>query len=586
VKYFSLLILFGLVGCWEKRDAYKGAPEVANFVLIGDNDQSFELNRNGDVKAVAFVSAASGCPVLRKYYEEIEKISADYAGQIRFYYIDPQNEYPTDEFNKEKSDFKISIPTLFDPTQEVSRILGFTRSTEVAVVETGKMRLVYRGAIDDRVDYSGEANKAKQTFLRDNLQRIIKGEPVVHDHAAPKGCAISYDKVAPEYFSHVKGIIDKKCVMCHAPNGASPDLSTPEKVKNWSAMIRDVLLMKLMPPYSFDARYGPYEFISEGVVTASEQKAIFAWIRGEQKIGRPDSKAREVKIQRPWLRKFNFDMPLPGFAEKIPANGNQPFRYFQAYGPAQKDFYITAVLFAAEPRRAFGHFRLLVLSEPLEKLREAGDLHQQLYRGVSPYMTGKVGWIPKSAGANVPTREILPEGTGMLVRKGDYLVFDSHLRTTGKPETVSGSAKLQTQEVSRKLKTLHLQYVAQGEMVLPAGGRNLKFSKEVEIQQDMDLYRVVLHEHLRGIAGKISATTPDGKTRILLSVPHFNPDGLDKFTFVKPVFLPKGTKVLLEGVFDNSKYLARNPNPAVDVRWGPDYEKEEMLGTELYFTER
>jgi hypothetical protein len=45
-----------------------------------------------------------------------------------------------------------------------------------------------------------------------------------------------------------------------------------------------------------------------------------------------------------------------------------------------------------------------------------------------------------------------------------------------------------------------------------------------------------------------------------------------------PRLLPKGTKLLWTGYFDNSANNPRNPDPKAEVRWGEQSWEEMMVG--------
>jgi hypothetical protein len=67
----------------------------------------------------------------------------------------------------------------------------------------------------------------------------------------------------------------------------------------------------------------------------------------------------------------------------------------------------------------------------------------------------------------------------------------------------------------------------------------------------------------------MTATLPNRSTRGLLWIDDWNPAWLDVYFFKSPVRLPKGTRIDVEIVYDNSKENRRNPkSPPARVRWG------------------
>ena len=73
---------------------------------------------------------------------------------------------------------------------------------------------------------------------------------------------------------------------------------------------------------------------------------------------------------------------------------------------------------------------------------------------------------------------------------------------------------------------------------------------------DMEALWIFPHMHMIGKEIKITATLPDGTVRTLLCIDDWDFNWQDIYEFAKPVRLPKGTRLTLTGVHDNS---ADNP---------------------------
>jgi hypothetical protein len=97
---------------------------------------------------------------------------------------------------------------------------------------------------------------------------------------------------------------------------------------------------------------------------------------------------------------------------------------------------------------------------------------------------------------------------------------------------------------------------------------------EVTFDRDTELVWMSPHMHLRGRDMTATLIYPDGKTNILLSVPHYDFNWqLNYHTSVK---VPKGSKLRIDAHFDNSANNPFNPNPNTTVHWG-DQSWEEMM---------
>jgi len=77
---------------------------------------------------------------------------------------------------------------------------------------------------------------------------------------------------------------------------------------------------------------------------------------------------------------------------------------------------------------------------------------------------------------------------------------------------------------------------------------------------------------------KISAHLPDGTEKPLIWIKDWDFNWQGSYRYAKPIPLPKGTRVDLEYIYDNSEANPRNPaHPPVRVRWGEQTTNEMAL---------
>ena len=75
---------------------------------------------------------------------------------------------------------------------------------------------------------------------------------------------------------------------------------------------------------------------------------------------------------------------------------------------------------------------------------------------------------------------------------------------------------------------------------------------------------------------RVRAVEPDETERVLLDVPRYDFNWQLVYRPAKPVPIPRGTRLLIDAVFDNSTANPRNPEPRSTVRWG-EQSREEMV---------
>jgi hypothetical protein len=86
------------------------------------------------------------------------------------------------------------------------------------------------------------------------------------------------------------------------------------------------------------------------------------------------------------------------------------------------------------------------------------------------------------------------------------------------------------------------------------------------------------HMHYRGKSMRFEAVYPDGRKDTLLFVPAYNFHWQITYRAAKPIFLPKGTRLVITAHFDNSPNNPLNPDPSKVIRWGAASETEMMDG--------
>jgi hypothetical protein len=81
--------------------------------------------------------------------------------------------------------------------------------------------------------------------------------------------------------------------------------------------------------------------------------------------------------------------------------------------------------------------------------------------------------------------------------------------------------------------------------------------------------------HRRGKSMEVRAVYPDGRTRMLVSVPRYDFNWQTTYVLREPLLLPAGTRLESVAHFDNSVNNSSNPDSSVSVRWG-DMTTDEM----------
>jgi hypothetical protein len=131
-------------------------------------------------------------------------------------------------------------------------------------------------------------------------------------------------------------------------------------------------------------------------------------------------------------------------------------------------------------------------------------------------------------------------------------------------------------------KHLFTQGIANMYFSIPPGAENHKVTACWTAKEDVHLHTLQPHMHLRGKAMEYTAFYPDGRSEVLLNVPHYSFAWQTVYYLKKPVALPKGTKVVVTGYFDNSAKNKYNPDPTKTVRYGDPTYDDMLIGWITY----
>ena len=193
---------------------------------------------------------------------------------------------------------------------------------------------------------------------------------------------------------------------------------------------------------------------------------------------------------------------------------------------------------------------------------------------------GGVGFAPEGAlGGWAPglRPSFSPNGTAMRVPAGSDLVIQVHYHKDGKPETDQTRVALYRAKGPIK-KEMDLMWFFKFGINLPAGDAAHQESVSYTVPEDVTVYGMMPHMHLLGKKMQATATLPDGSVKPLIKIDDWDFNWQMSYAYKTPLKLPKGTKIKIDAVYDNSANNPRNPNnPPKRVRWGEQTTDEMFL---------
>jgi peroxiredoxin len=554
-------------------DAQAPSPiKVDDFRLTTADYHSIELRRMKDASAIVLITQQNGCPVSRNTAASVQALQDAYKAKgVEFMLL---NSTPGDthaDILQEAKDYGYNLPILMDSNQLVGEQLGVTRTAEAIVIDPKTWKIVYRGPVDDRVTYERQKAKADHTWVKDALDSTLAGKPVADAREEAVGCLIDFphrDKLAYSKISYVKDvapIIEDKCVACHEKNGIGPmELTSYDKIKAYSPMIREVLRTQRMPPWRADPTVG--HFAEDKSLSGDQIKTLVHWIEAGAPRGEgADPLAAKTYVASEWpLGKPDLILDVPAYTVK--ATGIVDYQRPWVLNPLKEGEWLRASTIKVENRQVVHHILTGYMTEPPKPGEEANE---------SKWGTSVGGY---AVGAE---SEVEPPNTGSYIPPGGAIGFQNHYTPFGKEVTEHSKIALYFYKDKPEL-IMHGSVILNPNLSIPPNQGSWEQKAYLTFPKDALLYSAFPHAHYRGASSQLWLQTPDGKKTLLLALPNYDFNWQRDYSFAQPIKVPAGSKLIAIYTYDNSIRNPANPDHNRTVPWG-DQSMDEMLYTALHY---
>ena len=380
---------------------------------------------------------------------------------------------------------------------------------------------------------------------------------------------------APTFYKDVLPILQNHCQTCHRPGEAAPmSLLTYKDARPWAKAMREAVLLKKMPPWYADPRYG--KFHNDRSLPQRDIDTLVAWAESGAAEGDAKDAPPRAEFPEGWSAGTP-DLVLEMPEEfHIPASGTIPYQHFVI----PTHFTEAKWVRIAELRpgnRALVHHALIFVRPPGSRYMadakpgEAFVPKQDWRVGRTPYDEFLDIYVPGV------TPQILPPNEAKLIQPGSDLIFQVHYTANGKPGVDRSKIGLTFAKEPPRNRVYTLA-VATDKFVLPPGAPDTEVESKFVLQTGATLISMNPHMHLRGKSFEYRIVLPGGETETLLRVPHYLFAWQMPYILEKPLPLPKGTRIECTAHFDNSPNNPLNPDPSAEVRWGDQSWEEMMVG--------
>lgn len=404
---------------------------------------------------------------------------------------------------------------------------------------------------------------------------------------------------APTFSKDVAPVLYKHCTTCHRPGEIAPmSLLTYEQARPWARAIRDNVRTGTMPPWHADAAHG--KWANDRRMTQAEKDVIIKWVDA----GAPEGNQRDLPKAPEYADGWQIGRPdaIVTMEQEysVPATGEIPYQYFEMQTNFSDDKWVQALEVRPGNRSVVHH--ILVYARPPQMTRRTAAFRMQNPPGplspaqmkelemakTNPELAQQIRQASSRRGnliaqiAPGTNATIFAPGSAMQLPAGTVLTFQVHYTSNGAPATDRSSIgfKFATQAPAR---AVYATAMMNSRFMIPAGAANHPVEARMEFLEDVTIYSLAPHTHLRGKAWEYTLTYPDGRSEVILSVPRYDFNWQTDYVFATPLRVPKGSTLTSVAHYDNSKENKANPDPTQPVYWG-DQTWEEMQYTGIMYS--
>jgi copper type II ascorbate-dependent monooxygenase-like protein len=414
--------------------------------------------------------------------------------------------------------------------------------------------------------------------------------------------------IAPLLFKH--------CAECHRPGETAPfSVLTYNDVRPWAKSIREKVLTREMPPWHADSHIG--QWANDRRLALKEIETIVAWVD----LGAREGNTKDIPPQPEFADGWTIGKPdlVLTMPEEftLAASGPDEYRYFQIDPKFTEDKYVQMA--EARPgNRKIVHHIAAIIQPPSSGVKpnpkQVNTEKPSEQTGTVRYNDGFLRRTKMDApvhddGCSLPnggqgdrrdgsgdegdvsyltgyapgmSQTVLEPGTIKKIPAGSKILLQLHYsKVAGSVQKDRSSVGLIFAKASSE-KQLLTRSIANGYFLIPPGAERHRTTACWTTKEDIHIVNLMPHMHHRGAAMDFKAIYPDGRTEVLLNVPNYSFSWQTVYYTAKPIPIPKGTKILVTGYFDNSSKNKYNPDPTQAVRFGEPTYDEMMVGMVEY----
>ena len=378
---------------------------------------------------------------------------------------------------------------------------------------------------------------------------------------------------AVTFSEHIAPIVFENCASCHRPNEAAPfSLMNYRDVQKRGELILTVIEDRYMPPWHAHSK--DYEFQGHRGLSEEQVALIGQWVDSGMAEGDSSKTPELPKFTIGWqLGKPDLVVQMKeGF--RLYAEGPDIYRNFVIPLDLDEDKWVQAIEFRPGERSIVHHSLFYYDTTGEARKRDAEDPMPGFKRMGAAEKSGSIGgW----AVGGIPKE--LPDGLAYRLPKGSDMILSTHFHPSGKKEIEVSTVGFYFSKEPPKQKFTGVQlppaFGALAGVDIPAGESNYTKKDSFVLPIDVKAFGISSHAHYLGKRMNMTATFPNGELKELLTISDWDFSWQEQYRYKDYVFLPAGTRLEAEVVWDNSEDNINNPNdPPKRISWGRESDDE------------
>lgn len=366
-----------------------------------------------------------------------------------------------------------------------------------------------------------------------------------------------------------KQVFERKCLSCHNTNHTLNFLENKTKVNLLNTMVRQVE-SNTMPPWYADTTFS--RFANEHALNKAQKKALLTWLKS------PAAKTDKLNPPKNIVRKPNLVLPIAkGYV--VPGDNKDHFVIFKIPYELPHDTFVSSIEFVPHSSFKINHhlnYEIIPYNDVVDiggtnvvEVGQSGYDKDSVYNSLGlanpfGYAPGNIyygAWAPGMSATHYskPFSIFMP-------KKGYIITRLMHYSPT--PVSVSDSCYFNIYfhngNESKNYRKMQMLQVGSNatpivpELALQPGDK--KWFKAMQtVPANIIVHSLMPHMHMLG-KKLLAYATYNNDTLPLIKIDNWNFDFQENYVFPQPIVLRKGTKIFVEGYFDNTADNPQNPN--------------------------